>query len=39
MSGPGNVHKAGKARTLVVLLTVVALFFFGIIVRRFLWPT
>lgn len=39
MSEKGEVTKARIARTLAILLTVVALFFFGIIIRRYLWPT
>lgn len=34
----GDVRGTGKGRTLALLVLIVALFFAGIIVRRWIWP-
>jgi hypothetical protein len=37
MTATQHAQTAGKTRTVVVLLFVVAVFFVGIVVRRWLW--
>lgn len=37
MKAPGDARPVDKRKTLVVLVSIVALFFVGIIVRRMLW--
>lgn len=38
MTNTGDARGAGKGRTLAFLVLIVALFFAGIIVRRWIWP-
>jgi hypothetical protein len=38
MKSQGDARGADRKRTLLLLVSVVALFFFGIILRRIVWP-